>query len=218
MNQNIIFPISKEENSNSSFIKTVELKYYQYKVFLDEDIEDPANYRELIDLFFSAQENDEIQIYINSSGGQLRTALAIIEGIKITRASVIGIIIGNCHSAASLIALHCHNIIVLDSASMMIHTAWATSDGTVSNIQTYTSFLRNQVEKLLHQTYEGFLTSNEIEKVKMGLEIWLDAEEIRRRINNRTKLLEKKEIKHKITNQQVKKATKKIEESRHLEN
>ena len=188
-NQNIIFPLKEQD---TSFIKSAEIKYHQHRVFLDKDIDDPSEYRELIDLLFSASEMDEIQIFINSVGGQLRTAQAIIEGIKLTQANVTGIIIGDCHSAASMIALYCHNVMVLDSASMMIHTAYTGSEGIVSNMQTYSSFLQNKVEKLLHETYDGFLTKEEIEKVKLGIEIWLDAEEIRKRYEGRIKYLDKK--------------------------
>ena len=159
---------------------------------MDKEIGDPSEYRELIDILFSCQENDVIHIYINSTGGNLAAANAIIEGLKFTRADVTGILLGDTHSAASMIALNCHSIIVTDSATMMIHTAYTGNEGIISNMQIYSEFARKNIEKLLHDTYEGFLSPSEIDKVKLGLEIWLDSEEIKKRYESRIKYLEKK--------------------------
>ena len=191
---NILFSTQKENDEYiNEYIKVNEYKVNNYKVFLDKEIGDPSEYRELIDILFSCQENDVIHIYINSTGGNLAAANAIIEGLKFTRADVTGILLGDTHSAASMIALNCHNIIVTDSATMMIHTAYTGNEGIISNMQIYSEFARKNIEKLLHDTYEGFLSPSEIDKVKLGLEIWLDSEEIKKRYESRIKYLEKKE-------------------------
>lgn len=64
------------------FIRTVTQEVKRHDVFLDTDISEPSNYRDLISLLFNAGENDTINIFINSQGGHLNSALAIIEGIK----------------------------------------------------------------------------------------------------------------------------------------
>jgi ATP-dependent protease ClpP protease subunit len=175
------------------FIRTVTQEVKRHDVFLDTDIGEPQNYRDLITLLFNANENDSINIFINSQGGHLNSALAIIEGIKHSNAQVTGIIMGECYSAASMIALNCHNVVVLDSANMMIHTASFGTAGNTSNVKAYTDFTVKEVEKLLVSTYEGFLTSEEIDKIKTGVEIWLSAEDISKRMEIRVKLLEAKE-------------------------
>lgn len=179
----------------SDFIKTVTQEVKRFDVFLDTEIGEPMMYRDLISLLFNADENAVVNIFINSQGGHLNSAMAIIEAIKHSNAMVTGVILGECYSAASMIAMHCHNVVVLDSANMMIHTATFGTAGNTSNVKAFTDFTVKEVEKLLMSTYEGFLTKEEIDKVKTGVEIWIDAEDIRKRMEARIKLLDAKEAK-----------------------
>lgn len=159
-------------------------------MFLDEAIESPDNYRELIAILFNAEEGDSVNIYINSEGGELDTAIAIIEGLKHTQAHVTGVLTGACHSAASFISMYCHEMAVLDNAYSMVHTATFGSVGFTGNVKAHTDFTVRMVEKLINETYEGFLTKDEIAKVKSGVEMWFDADEIKRRMASRVKHLQ----------------------------
>ena len=156
--------------------------------FLDHDLIEPKNYRHLITTLFHSDEKDEVTIYINSNGGCVDIALAIIEGLKHTTASTSAVIMGACHSAASMIALNCQKVIVLDSAYFLIHTASFLTLGTTNNVQSHTEFIVKKIENLLHQTYQGFLTPKELEKIKTGTEIWLDAAEARLRLRKKASL------------------------------
>jgi ATP-dependent Clp protease protease subunit len=175
---------------NDQYITSTERSWSQHVVFLDGEILEPSSYRELIAILFNSTEEDVIEIFINSPGGSLETTLAIVEGLKATNASVTAILIGSCHSAASIITMYCQNIVVLDSASMMIHTASFGTQGTTGNVKSHTEFTVRMVEKVLNETYEGFLTSDELEKIKQGVEIWVDAEDMRKRMKKRAKFLE----------------------------
>ena len=177
------------------FIRTVTQEVKRHDVFLDTEIGEPPNYRDLISLLFNANENDSINIFINSQGGHLNSALAIIEGIKHSNAQVTGIIMGECYSAASMIALNCHNVVVLESANMMIHTASFGTAGNTGNVKAYTDFTVKEIEKLLVSTYEHFLTKDEIDKIKTGVEIWLSSDDITKRLETRTKYVESEEEK-----------------------
>lgn len=182
----IHFPMPREFD----FIRTITQEVKRHDVFLDMEIGEPPMYRDFISLLFNSSENDTINICINSPGGNLSSALAIIEGIKHANAEVTAVIMGECYSAASMIALNCHNVIVLDSANMMIHTASFGTAGNTGNVKAYTDFTVKEVEKLLVSTYQGFLSKDEIEKIKTGVEIWMSAEEIKKRMDNRIKVLE----------------------------
>jgi len=186
---NTLFPIIKD---NANYINVSERTARQFDIFLDEEIGAPADYRELISILFSATENDDVSIFINSTGGQLDTALSIIEGIRHCNANVTAIIIGCCHSAASMIALYCHNVVVTDSAYMLVHSASYGSSGTTGNVKAHTDFTYKQVDKLLDDVYEGFLTKEELTNVKKGVEVWLSADEIRTRMEKRAKVLQKR--------------------------
>jgi len=188
------FPIAAlmGQNRGDNYITVVEKTYHHHDVFLDTDIEEPENYRELLALLFNAGEDDTINLFINSNGGHLDTALAVVEGLKNTNAEVTAVMIGACHSAASIISMYCHSVAVLDSAYSMIHTASFGSAGSTGNVKAHTEFTVNQVEKLLNDTYGGFLTKEELVKVKAGVELWFDAEEISKRMESRIKFMQSK--------------------------
>jgi ATP-dependent protease ClpP protease subunit len=190
------------------YINSTAHTVHHHDVFLDTEISEPADYRDLISLLFGATEYDTINIFINSNGGHLDTAMAIVEGIKATQATVTAVIIGACHSAASIISMYCHEVAVLDSAYSMVHTASFGAAGSTGNVAAHTEFTVRQVDKLLTDTYEGFLTKDELVKVKQGVEIWFDAEEIRTRMEHRIKFLNQKMKKMQKTMEKELKSTK----------
>lgn len=189
---NTLFPIMKD---TANYINMTERTARQFDIFLDDEIGSPSEYRELISILFGASEIDDISLFINCPGGQLDSALAIIEGIKFTQANVTAVLVGACHSAASMIMMYCHNVIVTESAYSMIHTASYGSSGNTSNVKAHTDFTSKQVDKLLDDTYEGFLSKEEMANVKKGVELWLSAEELQERLLKRAKVLKKKQSK-----------------------
>jgi len=186
--------VDDEPNQDDKpFINSTPLTSNRYDVFIDTDIGSPAAYRDLNFLLNTASEDDHFNLYINSPGGQLNTALMIIESLKVTEASTTAIIQGECHSAASMITMYCQEVHVLDSAHMLLHTATYGTVGNTSNVKAHTEFTTRQVEKLITDTYSGFLSQEEIEKVKLGVELWFDAEEIRERLEDRIEYLKSQE-------------------------
>lgn len=191
---NLPFPLAAllGAKSNDQYINSIEKTVHHHDVFLDGDITAPENYRELLALLFNAGEEDSVNIFINSNGGHLDTALAVVEGLKATSAHVTAVLIGACHSAASIISMYCHEVAVLDNAYSMVHTASFGAAGSTGNVKAHTEFTVRQVEKLLNDTYDGFLTKEELAKVKSGVELWFDSDEIRKRMESRVKFLQKK--------------------------
>jgi ATP-dependent protease ClpP protease subunit len=175
---------------NSVHINTIESTTRIHEVFLDGEIEEPAKYRELISLLVNAGENDKIHLFINSNGGNLDSAGAIISGILTCQAEVTAFLMGACHSAASLITMYCHAVHVFDTAYIMIHTASFGSSGNTPTVKAHTDFTVKQCEKLLKDAYEGFLTQEEIDKVLNGIELWFDSDQIKERVKKRYKVFE----------------------------
>ena len=181
--------------TNNVHINAVHSSSITHEVFLDMDIEDPHKYRNLISLLINAPATDRIHLYINSNGGNLDTAIAIINAMMVCQAEITGFLMGACHSAASIISMYCHNIHVFETAYMMIHTASFGNFGNTTTVKTQTDFTVEQVEKLLDDAYKGFLDKKELNEVKQGLELWYDSEEIRKRLKKRVAILEVEEKK-----------------------
>lgn len=180
----------EDRNHSKPYINSTTIPATQYDIFIDRQLGAPADFRELNFLLNTASENDRFNFYINSPGGHLTTALMIIESLKATLADTCAIIQGECHSAASMIVMYCDEIIALDSAHMMIHTATYGTVGNVGNVKAHTEFTTRQVEKLIDDTYTGFLAADEVEKVKIGVEFWFDSDEIRERLTRRLAYLQ----------------------------
>lgn len=180
----------EQQGPSNSPIRTSKREMVSHLFFFDEEIGEPKRYRDLINLLYTSSEDTEFNFMFNSPGGYLSSAMAIIEAIKNTDATVRAIIIGECHSAASLLALSCHEIMVTESGHCMIHTAQFGTGGTTSNVQKHADFSSKYINNILDSIYVGFLTSSELEDVKKGLEFWFDAKEIGSRLQNKQKYRE----------------------------
>jgi ATP-dependent protease ClpP protease subunit len=186
-----LFEMEMPEKSGG-MIRTTEQKMSSHQVFLDEEIGNPSKYRDLINTLYMCGSDDQVNMFINSPGGSLSAAMAIIEGIKGCDGVVRGIITGECHSAASMIMLNCHEIIVTDSAHMMCHTASYGTGGSTHVVQKHVDFSTGHINKILKDTYEGFLTDAEFSDLIKGIEFWFDADAIKARLDTRMKFIEKR--------------------------
>jgi ATP-dependent protease ClpP protease subunit len=162
------------------------------KVHLDENIREAKYYRTVLQGIESLGEGDVVLLNINSYGGQLDGAIAIINAIENTDADVHADIEGVAASAASLIALAAPSISVSPYATMMVHSATFGAFGKQSDVISHASFVDKQVRNLMGSVYKDFLTDKELEEVIMGRELWFDAEEIVRRLELRGELQEKR--------------------------
>lgn len=186
--------------TNNVHINPIQTSITTHEVFLDMDIDDPHKYRNLISLLINAPATDKIHLYINSNGGNLDTAIAIINAMLVCQAEITGFIMGACHSAASIMSMYCHSVHVFETAYMMIHTASFGNFGNTTTVKAQTDFTVSQVEKLLDDAYNGFLSKDEMKEVKQGMELWYDSDEIRKRLKKRFAILEaenKKKLKTK---------------------
>lgn len=175
----------------SPTIRVNQVAVSDITIFIDKPIRDPSLYRDEQMVLLAAQPHDQVNIIINSPGGNLATALALIECLKSTQAQTKAIVIGRCYSAATFIAMSCDEIQVTDSAEFMIHTASFGIEGSTAMVKSHTDFTIKQVHRILDEVYKGFLTDKELEAVRNGSELWFDATETRARLVKRAKYLAK---------------------------
>lgn len=176
-------------DEHPSRIRTTTHKIHSHHYFLDEEIGEPAQYRDLIQLLYMGSEDDQTNIFINSPGGHLSSAMAIIQSIHGCDGMVRAILNGECHSAASMIALNCPEIVVTDAAHMMVHTAQFGTGGSTQNVKYHADFSTIFINNIIDKTYYGFMTPDEIIEVKKGVEFWFDADQIRARLTKRLEIM-----------------------------
>lgn len=158
-----------------------------FLVHINTEIRNAEHYSQIFDLLLEAGEEDTVHFLIESPGGDLAGLNTLLEGIKMTEAHVVGVIVGAAHSAASILALNCHEVVVCSGAEMLCHAARTGFGGKLADLEAYTSHSKKVTHKLMKESYKGFLTDLELEKVLDGKEMWLDAEEIQDRLEQRAK-------------------------------
>ena len=189
--------------------------FNNFSVHLFDEVRDAPYYSKVFDMLLDAGENDLVDVFLSSPGGNLDGLNVLLEGVKLTDATVRAIIAGSCHSAASIFALNAHEIVVTDSATMLVHNIRTGFGGKIADLENFTNFSRKISNKLIISTYEGFLNPTELQEVLHGKELWLDADEIRERLVKRSEFLKAKEKAQDSENQEPPKKTtrkKKVQE------
>lgn len=206
------FKLDDEDDDNiiNPMLANQHLPYFQstqtlrcIKAFIDEGVREAKYYRNLIQTIDSLNAEDVVYLSINTYGGHLDGAIAIINSIQNTEATVHCHIDGIAASAGSLIALASPSVSVSPYASMMIHAATFGAYGKQSDVISHASFVDKQVKGLMQDVYSDFLTEKELSDVIMGKEMWFNSEEIVARLERRQVLLE---ARHKKEQSELKKA------------
>lgn len=189
---------NNQQSDNEDFNSNEELGYFQkvipttiLTVPIDEPIRESRYYRQVVSGISELDEGDEIHFKIASPGGLLTGLETLLSSVKQSPATSVAFIDGECHSAASILALNCDAVAVSEYASMLCHFVSFGVAGPSNHIQKHSDHVRKTSEKLFRSTYKYFLTEEEITKcVEDDYQLWLDAEQIMQRFEHRIKMLE----------------------------
>ncbi|BAV81215.1 putative ATP-dependent Clp protease [Vibrio phage VCPH] len=140
----------------------------KYRVYLDQPISDPKEYRNLVEFMDSACEGDTFELVLNGPGGNLYTCLQLIHSIANTKALVIGHLVGEICSAHSNIFMACHEHVVYPYGVMMVHTFsggfWGKGEDTLRSSKAH-----NELTKTLYtDLFSHFMTEEELYMVLHG--------------------------------------------------
>jgi ATP-dependent protease ClpP protease subunit len=154
------------------------------------------------------QECDSLDIYLNSGGGRLDSAMAIVAGINNTEGNVTIISNGMAASAAGIILLQSPNIVITPISQMMCHNASFGNYGKLGEIDANVSFSKKYIEGLMDESYSGFMTEEEIKDMKKGVDFYFDSDEIIQRLEARAKYQEAQQDKKVKEEEEAKKIVK----------
>lgn len=122
-------------------------------------------------------DNQELNIHINSLGGQVFEGMAIYSIIQRRKAKTTVYIEGIAASIASVIALAADEVIMSENSLLMIHNAWGGTQGDAKDMRKQADVL----DKITNEIAEVYVKKtkmpyNEIIEM-MNEETWLTAEE-----------------------------------------
>ena len=164
-----------------------------YDVYLDGEIGDPSNYREVYHALTAAGSQDLVLLHINSNGGRLDSGTQIINHIKNCKAKVVGVMHMEAASMASAIMLACDDWELNPFSTVMIHSCSYGAIGKQSDIRTRVEFTTKFNEKFIRMNYEGFLTEEEIVRALKGDDLYFDSEDIADRLESFKEYREERE-------------------------
>jgi ATP-dependent protease ClpP protease subunit len=162
-----------------------------HEFYLTGTIDSAEHYTEWFDIIRHAGKNDAIQIYINSYGGDLFTAIQFLRVLGDTEATVIISVEGACMSAATMVFL-CGDVFEVSSHSMfMFHNYSGGTFGKGGEMLDQLKHERVWSEKLLREMYADFLTDKEIDAMLNNKDLWMDGDEVIDRLEKRSKKVSK---------------------------
>lgn len=165
-----------------------------YSVHINTDIRAPSYYSKVFDMLLDSSDTDIVTFWISSPGGRIDGLSTLLEGIKMTDAHTLAVIVGEASSAASILALNCDEVAVSDSAESLVHHCRFGAGGKAADIRANVDHTLKITEKLARQTYgDGFLTETELTQMLDGKEFYFDADQIRERLQRREEFRKEKE-------------------------
>lgn len=156
---------------------------HKVTVHLDGPILSARHYRMVASEAADLSENDELEFRISSPGGDMNGLIALLDVINTTEANVTAVIAGESHSAASMLAVSCPNVVVSPYATMLVHNAsLGAGRAKAYDLKQYVDHTTEFCNNLFRDVYTGFLSEDEVEEVIQGKELWMGADEISERL------------------------------------
>jgi ATP-dependent protease ClpP protease subunit/uncharacterized small protein (DUF1192 family) len=180
--------LGMENPSNYPSIHIKQLVSNEYTVHFSQEFEHPSYYDEVVTLLMQAEEGDRINFMINNFGGRVDALNAILNSLAMTRAEVTGFLIGQGCSCSSVLLLACHNWVIGDNTTLMIHEQSFGTYGKASESKKQHDHYQKQNERFIRNAYQFFLTPEEVENCLRGEDYYFEDFEIRERLQKREQL------------------------------
>ena len=182
-------PLQQPPVTNDAYEKPVAriLDFY-----ISGDIKEAKDYTAWNQLMRNATENDAVIIHINSSGGDIFSAIQLMRTMAESPATVIASVEGMCMSAATLIFLCADVCEVSEHSHFMFHT-YSSGNWGKGNEQIASALANDKwARHLFNQVYKGFLEPKEITEMIEGKDFWMNPDEVKKRLDKRNKQAKKK--------------------------
>lgn len=124
-----------------------------------------------------AIEGGELEVHLNSPGGDIFDGLAIYQALKDHPATVTMHIDGLAASIASVIAQAGDRIVMAPKASMMIHDGWTMAVGNAADMRKTADLLDKQSQIIASVYADRTGLSADFWRDRMASDTWYDANE-----------------------------------------
>ena len=144
-----------------------------------ETLSSADQYPNKIKHFLDGLDGQELNIYINSVGGNVFAGIAIYNQLKRYTGRKVVHVDGVAASIASVIAMAGDEIVMPSNAMLMIHRASVGVYGNIADLQRYAEVLREIDDNILKTYADRLINPADIDEIKrlMDNETYLTAEE-----------------------------------------
>lgn len=153
---------------------------YHFRVY--GEIGEVENYIELMETLDSATELDHIYIHINTPGGNLYTAIPLVQAMRDSLASVVTVAEGEVKSAGSIILFAGEYIQVNPHCSFLLHDGSSGEIGKINENAKSANHVSEVIKGLYLDVYQPYFTEEEIVDVLSGKDLYLTSSEVSVRI------------------------------------
>ena len=168
---------------------TVNIKNNKVYVYLFGHCAQSEEYIYLNTILSVADENTEVEIHIDSPGGEVTNALHLSQALKNTKAKTTAIACGKVMSAATMIFNACRNKIINDYSLFMFHDFSTFMEGKgslmyeklkISNLALREN--KNSLLSIQNVMLKKYLTKQEIDSFNNGIDVFIPGVLIDRRL------------------------------------
>lgn len=164
---------------------------------LTSEIKEPNFYDKMLSRIINLTEHDAVIIYLDTVGGSLDGAIAIVDAIRRTKAQVHMSITGKAYSAGSAILMWADSVDISPYARVMIHAYRGGFFGKTNELESEFDFENKYYCDFLVESYSGFLNKKEIDSVLKGSDVYITASDIEARLKKRFDYRQKNIIEYK---------------------
>lgn len=155
----------------------------EYSIYLSNSVVEPAAYDEVCHLLRQVNEDDKVNLYLNTPGGALISGLALIHAMRESKATITTILNPQAFSMGALIFL-CGDVrIAPPNSLLMFHHYSGGLSGKGNEQVAELSAINTWFEEAMHDTCSPFLTKKELRDVLQGKDLWMGSAEINKRLN-----------------------------------
>lgn len=130
--------------------------------------------------FLKANETKDLEIRINSGGGNCFGGIAIANMIKAHKGKTVAYVDGLCASIATVIASACDEVHLTKNSFFMVHNAWLFAQGNKEDLRETIAVLEKMDNAILESYAKHLKDGVQLDTIKdlMNNETWLCGEEV----------------------------------------
>jgi ATP-dependent protease ClpP protease subunit len=154
---------------------------YNFYIY-GEIVSDIGSYVDMITVMDTAEENDVINLYINTGGGSLESTISIVHAMIRSKAQIVCHADGQIASAGTLIFFAGSSFVVYPFAHAMFHDGSTIIGGKFSENLKAAEATSALIKKICMELYRPYFTKKEVKDILNGKDMYLTSDELNDRL------------------------------------